>query len=248
MNIKRIFPILILVCAAGHGTLAQTEKAPRRIVFARGATVGRASAYIRGIRDHVTFVIHLSAGQNVRVEIDAQGSTRGVLIWPSGKQDGGPGGVIYEGEVDETGDYKISVGESLMGEAWHGTLTVIVEALPRGTANLDPAVLEKYAGKYPSDLFREVPAMKGRLRDLLGVNYKAFTDRMQVEAPFEKNGDLLITRGCMAHSCSIEEALLAIDLNDGKPYVALRFNSRFTRTFPTDRSSLPDELKREMAK
>ncbi len=248
MNFKKLFAIVCFVCASGIFAAAQTEKAPRRIVFARGATVGRASAYIRGIRDHVTFVIRLSAGQNVRVEIDGHGSTRGVLIWPSGKQDGGPGGVIYEGEVDETGDYKISVGESLMGEAWRGTLTVIVEALPRGQANLDATALEKYAGKYPSDLFREVPAMKGRLRDLLGVNYKAFTDRLQVEAPFEKQGDVLITRGCMAHACTMEEALLAIDLNDGKPYVALRFNSRFTKTFPADRSSLPDELKREMAK
>ena len=248
MNIKRISAIVILVCAACTSVAAQTEKAPRRIVFARGATVGRASAYIRGMRDHVEFVIRLSAGQNVRVEIDGHGSTRGVLIWPSGKQDGGPGGVIYEGEVDETGDYKISVGESLMGEPWRGTVTAIVEALPKGQANLDPSSLEKYAGKYPSDLFREVPAMKGRLRDLLGVNYKAFNDRMQVEAPFEKSGDVLITRGCMAHECSVEEALLAIDLNDGKPYVALRFNSKFTKTFPADRSTLPDELKREMVK
>ncbi len=248
MKTRKIFFAALTIYAVATIAVAQTEKAPRRIVFARGATVGRASAYIRGMRDHVEFVIRLSAGQNVRVEIDGGGSTRGVLIWPSGKQDGGPGGVIYEGEVDETGDYKISVGESLMGEAWRGTVTAIVEALPKGQANLDPSSLEKYVGKYPSELFREVPAMKGRLRDLLGVNYKSFTDRMQVEVPFEKQGDFLITRGCMAHSCTVEEALLAIDTNDGKPYVALRFNSKFTKTFPADRSLLPDELKREMAK
>ncbi|PYS22196.1 MAG: hypothetical protein DMF72_14650 [Acidobacteria bacterium] len=247
MNIRKSFPVAIIICAVVLIAAAQTKNAPRRIVFARGATVARSTGYMRGIRSEVWFVLRLSAGQHIRVEVGGSGSTRGVVIWPSGKQDGGPGGVIYDGEVDETGDYKIAVGESLMGEAWRGPLTVTVEALPRGQASPDPSDLGKYAGKYPSEMFRDVPAIRTRLRRLLGVNYKAFTDRMQVEVPFEKDGDVLVTRGCMAHSCTIEEAILAIDLNDASVYVALKMNSKISRTFPANRSQLPEALKRAMA-
>jgi hypothetical protein len=247
MNIKKLFALVIIVCAAVVSASAQTENAPRRIVFARGATVGRASGYLSGMRDRAFFVVRLNSGQHIRVEIVARGATRGVLIWPSGKQDGGPGGVIFDGDTDETGDYKVSVGESMMANPWRGPITVKIEALPRGQASPNDANLVTYIGKYPSDLFRRVPAIKTRLRQLLGANYKAFTDRMQVEAPFENDRDFLVTRGCMAHSCTIEEAILAIDMNDGSVYVALKMNSHISQTFPTNRSRLPDALKRAMA-
>ena len=246
MKVKRLLAAPLLIAASSLILSAQTERSPQRIVFARGATEARATASLRGIRDSAWFVLRLGAGQHVRVQIDAPGSTRGVLIWPSGKQDGGPGGVIYDGDVDETGDYKISVGESLMGEAWHGRFTVIVEALPRGQSTPADANLESYVGKYPSELFRRVPAIKTRLRQLLGASYEAFMERMQVQVPFEKHDEVIITTGCMAHSCTIEEAILAIDLNDGKPYVALRMDSRIARTFPANRALLPEALKQAM--
>jgi len=91
-----------------------------------------------------------------------------------------------------------------------------------------------------------VPSVKTRLRELLGTNYKAFLDRMQVETPIEKDGDTIVMRGCMAHSCTIEEAILVIDLNDGAPYVALKFNSKFRTPFAADRSRIPQSLRRGM--
>lgn len=247
MNIKKFCAIVVItICAACFSASAQTERTPRRIAFARGATVARATGYLRGAHDSAWFALRLGAGQHIRVDISGRGATRGVLVFPSGKQDGQPGGVIFDDNIDETGDYKIGVTESTMADAWRGSITVTVEALPRGQANPDSSDLERYAGKYPSELFRGVPAIKTRLRQLLGVNYKAFTDRMQVEVPFEKDGDVLITRGCMAHSCTIEEALLAIDLDHGKLYVALKFNGKISRTFPANRSELPEALKRAM--
>jgi hypothetical protein len=247
MRIKKLFSAAFIISTVASIASAQTENSPRRITFARGATVARSTGYLGGIRAESWFVLRLNAGQHIRVEIRGRGATRGVLIWPSAKQDGGPGGVIYDGDVDETGDYKIQVRESSMADAWRGSFAVTIEALPRGQASPDSSDLEKYVGKYPSELFRQVPAVKTRLRQLLGLNYKSFTDRMQVEVPFEKDGDMMITRGCMAHSCTIEEALLAIDLNDGKLYVALRFNGKFSKTFPASRAQLPEALKRAMA-
>ena len=169
------------------------------------------------------------------------------MISPSGKQETQPGAIVFDYDLSETGDYKIGVSESNMGNSWRGNFTLKVEVLPRGQSTPESSNLERYAGKYPSELFRGVPSVKTRLRQLLGTNYKAFTDRMQVETPIEKDGDTIVMRGCMAHSCTIEEAILVIDLNDGTPYVSLRFNGRFSRTFPANRSELPAALKRAMA-
>lgn len=120
-------------------------------------------------------------------------------------------------------------------------LGLIVMALPAHAARTDYA---QYVGKYPSEMFKREPALKAKVRTLLGNSYKAFSDRMQVETPIEKDGDALVMRGCMAHECTVEEAVLVIQ--DGAPYAAPKMNSKYTKTFPGDRSKLPAALKRAM--
>jgi len=122
---------LILACASVTGS-AQTASAPQRIKFARRATVARVTGYLRGVRDEKWFVLRARANQHVRVEIKGRGATRGVLIFPSGKQDGGPGGIIFDGIIDENGDYRIRVTESSMANSWQGRFTVTIEILPPG--------------------------------------------------------------------------------------------------------------------
>lgn len=102
----------------------------------------------------------------------------------------------------------------------------------------------QYVGKYPSDMFKKEPGLKTKLRTLLGTSYKAFFDRLQTEMPIEKDGDAIVARGCAAHECTVEEAILVIQ--NETPYVALRINSKFSKTFPADRSKLPEALKRAM--
>jgi hypothetical protein len=102
----------------------------------------------------------------------------------------------------------------------------------------------QYVGKYPSDMFKKEPGLKTKLRRLLGTSYKAFFDRMQTEMPIEKDADAIVARGCMAHECTVEEAILVIQ--NETPYVALKINSKFSKTFPADRSKLPEALKRAM--
>jgi len=114
-------------------------------------------------------------------------------------------------------------------------------AMPASTSATDYA---QYVGKYPSEMFKKEPALKAKLRTLLGTSYKAFFDRMQVETPIEKDGDAIVMRGCMAHQCTIEEAILVIQ--DQTPYAALKMNSKISKTFPADRSKLPAALKRAM--
>ena len=118
------------------------------------------------------------------------------------------------------------------------------EILSRRESSLGTTDLASYVGKYPSELFKREPALKTKLRTLLGANYKAFFDRMQTEMPIEKDDNFIVARGCMAHQCTIEEGIMVVNLADAKPYVAIKFNSRF-KTF-TGGAHVPAPLTRAM--
>src|SRR5258706_2396586 len=123
------------------------QKAPRRIYFARDATEARGTGYLRGIRDEAVFVLRAQAGQHMRVEIRGRGATRGVVTFPNGEQDGSPGGVVFDGILPATGDYRIRVTESNMANAWTGTFTLIINVVSEGSARPDDVNrnLSKYA-------------------------------------------------------------------------------------------------------
>src|SRR6476619_532257 len=107
MTINRLLASSLLVIAACLITAsAQTERAPQRIVFARGATVARATGYLRGNRDSAWVVLRANAGQHMRVNITARDATHGTVISPSGQQETQPGGVVFDDNLTETGDYK----------------------------------------------------------------------------------------------------------------------------------------------
>jgi hypothetical protein len=129
---RGLLPLALIIACASLNAFAQTQNAPQRIRFARRATVARASGYLRGVRDEKWFVLRAQANQQMRVEIKGRGPTRGVLYFPSGKQDGGPGGIIFDGVIDENGDYRIRVTESSMANSWRGRFTVTIETLPPG--------------------------------------------------------------------------------------------------------------------
>ena len=228
-----------IIALASLATFAQT-----RVYFARGATRATARGYLRGIRDEANFVLRAKAGQHMHVEIRGRGATRGVVTFPSGQSDGQPGGVIFDGILPDTGDYRIRVTESSMADPWRGNFTVIIDVVSEGSSAGNNQDLSRYAGKYPSELFRQQPALKTRLRTLLGANYNSFFARQQTEMPIENDGGVLIVRGCMAHQCTIEEAILGIDLANDTLHCAIKFNSRF-RTW-SERGSIPAALRRAM--
>jgi hypothetical protein len=110
--------------------------------------------------------------------------------------------------------------------------------------NARPQVLKGYVGKYPSELFKGEPGLKRRLRTFLGANYTFFINRLQTEVPIEDDGGALIVRGCMAHSCTIEEAVLVINLSDGKLHCAIlsaKYGGKF-KVFSEDRAHIPPAL------
>ena len=142
-----------------------------------------------------------------------------------------------------------------MADAWRGSVVLKIEILRYGQSKGSDSAsttsdLARYVGQYPSALLKGVPSLTSRLRELLGANYASFTSRLQTEMPIERDGDVLVARGCMAHQCTVEEAILAVDLSDGKPYVALkstRYGGGF-KIFAEDKTRVPEALTRAMRK
>src|SRR5256885_17257472 len=151
MALRRLlwFSIATLTVLIAVSTI--TAQTPTRINFARGATRATARGYLRGIRDEAFFVLRAQANQHMRVEISGRGATRGVVIFPSGKQDGGPGGVVFDDKIDETGDYRIRVTESSMANAWRGNFTVTIDIVSE-SSNAEPANDNQRLDKYVADI------------------------------------------------------------------------------------------------
>jgi hypothetical protein len=236
---------IALMCAA-----ASAQKLPQRIYFSRGATRARATGYLRGIKDESVFLLRAESGQHMRIEIRGRGATRGTITFPDGQQDGGPGGVVFDGALPATGDYRIRVTESSMANAWSGSFTLIITIAAKASERPRNQTrdLMRYVGKYPSELFRREVDLKSRLRRLLGASYNSFFERLHTEVPIEKDGTVLIIRGCMAHECTIEEGILAIDLDTDKLHVAIKsasYQNGF-KTWTEGSGNLPGALRRAM--
>ena len=254
---ERVFPqttkliFRLAVISALIACFSSIASSQTRVYFARGATRATVRGYLRGIRDEALFVLRAKAGQHMRVEIRGRGPTRGVVVFPSGGQDGGPGGVVFDGNIPDTGDYRIRVTESSMAEAWRGSFTLIIDVLGGNFSEAkghDSRDLVSYVGRYPGELLRGEPDIRTRLQKLLGTNYQMFVDRLQTEMPIESDANTLIARGCMAHQCGIEESILAINLGAGTLHVAVksaRFGGRFN-TYSENRATIPAALSRAM--
>jgi hypothetical protein len=86
----------------------------RRIRFQHGNTSAEVIGRFTPKVTENLFVIRASKGQHMKVELKPLAPnliTAGTVTSPSGKPDGGPGGVIFDGDLTETGDYKIHVFE-----------------------------------------------------------------------------------------------------------------------------------------
>ncbi len=111
-----------------------------------------------------------------------------------------------------------------------------------------PRDLRSYIGRYPSALLKGEPSVKARLRAVTGSNYTFFMARMQTEMPIEEIEGCLVLVGCMAHSCGSEDAVMVINLTDGKMHCAIRsdkFNGGY-KTFSEDKQNIPHALYKMM--
>jgi hypothetical protein len=96
-----------LFCLAAFAAQHRIQLKPGRastIVEARFPKSGMDQLYVLSAR----------AGQHMRIDIrpvTSQLITAGQVQSPSGKYDGGPGGIIFDSDLTETGDYQVRVSE-----------------------------------------------------------------------------------------------------------------------------------------
>ena len=109
-----------VTCTAG------SKACPIRITFASGAYSGQAHSQLTGITSVKWFVVNARADQHMIVIVEGAGPTRGFVYFPDGHSVGQPGGRIFDQTLPASGDYKIRVSESTMGEAWSGRVDVLV--------------------------------------------------------------------------------------------------------------------------
>lgn len=110
--------------------LYANEPKDHPIVFKPGQTKAYASGQFSKTMHEVYFSFHASAGQHLLVRITPttpQLTTAGTVIYPSGKQDGGPGGIVFDSDLTESGKYRLRVSERQF-EA-EGRFRVLVEIL-----------------------------------------------------------------------------------------------------------------------
>lgn len=104
-SLAALFLLLLLGAAGARG-------AGRRLLFRADQHEAAATGHLRSPKDHADFRFEARAGRHlvVRVEpVDARLVTAGLLIYPSGKSDGGPGGIVFDSILDETGTYRVRV-------------------------------------------------------------------------------------------------------------------------------------------
>lgn len=111
------------------------SKEPKRIKFASSDSKAVAEGEFAAPNENIYFVMYAEAGQHLRVTVIPQTpglATFGVVISPSGNEDGTIGGRIIDWALTETGDYKIRVGmRPTDPEMWPAKFVVEVEKIAK---------------------------------------------------------------------------------------------------------------------
>jgi hypothetical protein len=120
--------ILIFVLSFCVVMVAQDN---HHIIFKAGEATAYAHGQFSKKVHEVKFWFDGHVGQRLTVKITPltpQLTTAGVVLYPSGKQDGGPGGVVFDSVLTETGRYGIRVTQRQAQV--NGSFRVLVKLSP----------------------------------------------------------------------------------------------------------------------
>lgn len=114
---------IVLLAAVASVADARTAPTPRRIRFALGSICARVPGQIPPKQVDTYFVVGAKKGQHLTVNLapgprSMEFANVGTVRKPSGGEEGTKGGIVYDEDLTETGDYRIRVARSLMGS--HG--------------------------------------------------------------------------------------------------------------------------------
>ena len=136
---SKVLPALLLSGAligfTAHSAIANSSDIPVR--FAKGQITSTITGKLKPNADERWYRFNASSEQYAVINISplsgtAETANVGVLHMPSGRQDGTKGGIIYQGCLQETGEYRLRIARNLM--ATQGKIagyTVEVMILPK---------------------------------------------------------------------------------------------------------------------
>jgi hypothetical protein len=94
-----------------------------------------------------------------------------------------------------------------------------------------------------SDSLLKNPAIKARMRKLLGRQYDSFMESFETLTPVTKEGSFLFSTGCLIHACTHLESAIAIDLNKRTIHAAIFRQDEQTRYFNEGRRATPKVIR-----
>jgi hypothetical protein len=104
------------------------------IQFIKGAMSAQAPGQFSTPDQQIPFTVQAQAGQLMIVNViglTPMLATQGVVVFPNGQQTGGPGGVVMNQVLQESGTYSIRAGQHTMATNLpQGELLVEVIVLP----------------------------------------------------------------------------------------------------------------------
>src|SRR5918911_3347525 len=93
-----------------------------------------------------------------------------------------------------------------------------------------PSDIAAAAGQ-DSDSLLKNPAIKTRMKGLLGKQYDSFMESFETLTPVTKEGNFLFSSGCLIHACTHLESAIAVDLVNRTIHVAIFRQDEKTRYF-----------------
>ena len=119
--IKTLLLSVTLIGVSANSTLAKSSDSP--IHFAKGAISSTVTGKLKPNENERWYRFDANSGQYAIINIAPLAGTPetanvGVLHMPNGTQDGTKGGIIYQGCLPATGEYRLRIARNLM--ATHG--------------------------------------------------------------------------------------------------------------------------------
>ena len=113
-----VVALLLFIPLAGLARTDDRATPPSRIRFTSGAISAQVRGRFTPLNERVRYVIKARKGDHMVVNIIpvTPGLTMaGTVRSPSGQGDGGPGGIITNSDLDESGDYVVEASQHTMG-------------------------------------------------------------------------------------------------------------------------------------
>jgi hypothetical protein len=111
-------PVVVFLVLAVSCTLSlHSAVKEQRIRIKARATEARINGQLTVQNDEARYVLRANSGQRLTAELIGPGPFSATIESPSGKQEGQPGGgVFFDQQLTETGDYHIRISQGSRGE------------------------------------------------------------------------------------------------------------------------------------